>query len=81
MSELPVTVGFPFRREFVPRRCRTTRTEWFRGECGSIIKVIEPREAPPAFRVTFPERESPFPSSTRRVPEIGLVLLRHDATY
>jgi len=78
MEELPVPIGFPFQREFVPRGCRLPRTEWFRGRDSALMRAIEMSEATPAFRVRFPAKFFSGVARDRLMPEIVLDLLSYE---
>jgi hypothetical protein len=78
MNELPVSVGFPFQREFIPRKCRLARTEWFRAKGSALVRVIELREADPAFIVNFPRRTWYSTTGLRTLSESSLNLLHYD---
>lgn len=80
MEELPVTIGFMFRREFVPRGCRLPRTEWFRGQDSALIRTIPASQATPAFRVRFPAKFFCGAARDRLLPEIVLDLMRYDGS-
>jgi hypothetical protein len=57
VQELPVTVGFPFERSFIPKQHRNPQTEWFRANKVGIVRKIDPDEARRAFRVRYPTKK------------------------
>ena len=58
MQLRPVTVGFPYLRTFVPRRCRNERTEVFKATATGAVRSVTVEEAHNAFRISFPERDA-----------------------
>lgn len=51
VNEVPVILRVPYEQWFVPPRCRTPRPEWFLDEGAVMIRVVQPEEAPVAYRV------------------------------
>lgn len=89
MKLRPVTMGLPYLRTFVPRRCRNERTEVFKATATGAVRSVTAEEARNAFRITFPERDARkfirrrfsfgHPSTYLRSAAV-LTLLRYDGT-
>ncbi|MGO4510170.1 hypothetical protein AB4Z51_24450 [Bradyrhizobium sp. 2TAF36] len=57
MNEVPLTIRVPYEQWFVPRRCRTMRPDWFMDQRPVMIPLVEPEEAPIAYRI----KSNPLP--------------------
>ena len=68
MKEVPLTLQIPYAQDYVPRKCRKMQTAWFLDEGAVMIRVIEPDEAPVAYRVR--SRSLPLDPSQLRQYEI-----------
>jgi hypothetical protein len=48
--EAPVLLRIPYEQWFVPPRCRAMRAEWFMDEGAVMVRVVDPEDAPIAYR-------------------------------